>query len=124
MDTGTYKLHLRTSKKLPFGHQTVYMNLKNGFWIVQCTRNLSTHNVSLPINLYWKYALAYLNDRIIFSKDHDKHLKYIKDILTEILSYIYNINLEKSEFCKTDINYLNYRIQKGMIRISEEKTKA
>ncbi|CAM4953207.1 unnamed protein product [Rotaria socialis] len=66
----------------------------------------------------WRYALAYIDDVIIYSKTFEDHLTHLNDICTILKNARFRLNPEKCEIAQTQTDYLGHRIQNGDIRPS------
>ncbi|CAF1565352.1 unnamed protein product [Rotaria sp. Silwood1] len=66
----------------------------------------------------WKYALAYIDDVIIFSKTFEEHLIHLNDICTILKNARFRLNPDKCEIAQTETDYLGHNIRNGEIRPS------
>ncbi|CAF4743200.1 unnamed protein product, partial [Rotaria sp. Silwood2] len=66
----------------------------------------------------WKYALAYIDDVIIYSKTFEEHLTHLNDICTMLKNARFRLNPEKCEIAQTQTDYLGHNIKNGEIRSS------
>ncbi|CAF1498928.1 unnamed protein product, partial [Rotaria sordida] len=66
----------------------------------------------------WKYALAYIDDVIIYSKTLEEHLSHLNEICTILKNARFRLNPEKCEIARTQTDYLGHRIKNGEIRPS------
>ncbi|CAF1177889.1 unnamed protein product [Rotaria sordida] len=66
----------------------------------------------------WKYALAYIDDVIIYSKTFEEHLSHLNEICTILKNARFRLNPEKCEIARTQTDYLGHRIKNGEIRPS------
>lgn len=73
---------------------------------------------------YESFAIAYLDDIIIFSKSFEEHLEHISTILRVLQGANLKINQEKSVFCKKELKYLGHVVGNGGIRTDPDKVKA
>ena len=64
----------------------------------------------------WKYALAYIDDVIIYSRTFEEHVNHLKEICKILKEARFRLNPEKCEVAKTHADYLGHRIQHGEIR--------
>ena len=64
----------------------------------------------------WQYALAYIDDVIIYSKTFDDHLKHLNEICQLLKQARFRLNPEKCEIAQRQIDYLGHRIENGNIR--------
>ena len=66
----------------------------------------------------WKYALAYIDDVIIYSKTFTEHLSHVNDICQILKDARFRLNPEKCEIARTQTDYLGHQITNGEIRPS------
>jgi transposase InsO family protein len=64
----------------------------------------------------WKYALAYIDDVIIYSNTIEEHLTHLNQICQLLKGARFRLNPEKCEIAQTQTDYLGHRIQNGEIR--------
>lgn len=64
----------------------------------------------------WKYALAYIDDVIIYSNTFEEHLTHLNQVCQTLKDARFRLNPEKCEIARTQTNYLGHRIQNGEIR--------
>jgi hypothetical protein len=64
----------------------------------------------------WRYALAYIDDIIIYSKTFDEHLEHLNEICQSLKQARFRLNPEKCEIAHTKTDYLGHRIEHGDIR--------
>ncbi|CAF4553333.1 unnamed protein product, partial [Rotaria sp. Silwood2] len=66
----------------------------------------------------WKYALAYIDDVIIYSKTFEEHLLHLNEICTILKNARFRLNPDKCEIARTQTEYLGHQINNGEIRPS------
>ncbi|CAF2783451.1 unnamed protein product [Rotaria sp. Silwood2] len=66
----------------------------------------------------WKYALAYIDDVIIYSKTFEEQLIHLNDICTILKNARFRLNPEKCKITQTQTDYLGQNLQNGEIRPS------
>lgn len=66
----------------------------------------------------WKYALAYIDDVIIYSRTFDDHVKHLNEICQILKNARFRLNPEKCEIARTQTEYLGHCIKNGEIRPS------
>ncbi|CAF4829214.1 unnamed protein product, partial [Rotaria sp. Silwood2] len=57
----------------------------------------------------WKYALAFIDDVIIYSKTFEEHLLHLNEICTILKNACFRLNLEKWEIARTQTEYLGHQ---------------
>jgi hypothetical protein len=55
-----------------------------------------------------KFVIVYLDDILIFNKTEAKHLKYLAAVMRRLQQEKFLINVKKSSFMRTEINYLGF----------------
>lgn len=70
------------------------------------------------------FAIAYLDDIIIYSKSFSDHLNHIDVVLSRLITAGLSINKEKSIFCKSELKYLGHIVGNGGIQTDPEKVRA
>ena len=63
----------------------------------------------------WKYALAYIDDIIIYSKTFEEHLSHLSDICRILKQARFCLKPPKWEIARTQIDYLGHNIKNGEI---------
>ncbi|CAF4334506.1 unnamed protein product, partial [Didymodactylos carnosus] len=66
----------------------------------------------------WRYALAYIDDIIIYSRTFEDHLSHLKEICQLVKEANFRLNSEKCEVARTQTDYLGHQIKQGDIRPS------
>lgn len=69
-------------------------------------------------------SLCYFDDIITYSKTAEDHLIHVRNLLSEILAYNLIININKSNFFASKIEYLGYIIEDSKINLTPSKTNA
>lgn len=70
------------------------------------------------------YAVAYLDDIIVFSESFEDHVIHLQSVLSKLAEANLQINKEKSTFCQKSLKYLGHIVGEGGIRTDPEKVKA
>lgn len=70
------------------------------------------------------FAVAYLDDIIIFSETFDEHMSHLQTILHELRKANLRINEKKFVFCNTELRYLGHVVGQAGIQTDPEKVKA
>jgi len=68
-----------------------------------------------------KFAIAYLDDIIVYSDNEAQHLSHIKSIFKRLHAFGLRINPEKCEFFCRQVVFLGHLISHGEIRIDPDK---
>ncbi|CAF1400609.1 unnamed protein product, partial [Adineta ricciae] len=64
----------------------------------------------------WKYALAYIDDVIIYSTTFNEHVTHLNEICQILRNARFRLNPEKCEVARTQTDYLGHSIKNGEIR--------
>lgn len=70
------------------------------------------------------FMVVYLDDILIFSKTKEEHLKHVRMVFETLHREKLLINLEKCEFMKKELVYLDFFISKGSIKMDPSKVEA
>ena len=68
--------------------------------------------------------LAYIDDILVHTKDHGKHLEILDELFTRYRKHGLKINLSKSFFGATEVSYLGFKLTQGKIKPGADKLKA
>lgn len=68
-----------------------------------------------------KSIFVYVDDLIIMSPDFETHISLLKLVVQKLREANLTINLKKSEFCKSQLKYLGYVVDKDGLRTDPEK---
>jgi len=68
------------------------------------------------------HAFAYLDDIVIVTSTFDEHLEWLDCVLNKI-SAAELINPEKCEFCRSQVRYLGFIVQRSGLTVDSEKVK-
>ena len=71
-----------------------------------------------------KYAVAYLDDILIFSDSFEAHLGHLDDVLRRLRKASLSLNRKKCHFVQSEISYLGHIISKDGIAPDPEKVRA
>lgn len=69
-------------------------------------------------------VFGYLDDLVIVSEDFSSHLEVLLSISAQFRKANLTLNVSKSKFCVTSVNYLGYIIGNGGITTDPEKISA
>ncbi|CAF1183810.1 unnamed protein product [Didymodactylos carnosus] len=72
----------------------------------------------------WKYALAYIDDIIIYSKTFDDHLVHLEQMFGSLNQQNFRLNVGKSEIAKREIGFLGHQVKEGNIKPNPENIRA
>lgn len=70
------------------------------------------------------YVFTYLDDIIIVTPTFEKHLEILKEVLERIANAGFKLNRDKCEFCKPEMKYLGYVINRCGLHVDPEKVQA
>jgi Reverse transcriptase (RNA-dependent DNA polymerase) len=73
---------------------------------------------------FWKTAIFYLDDIIIFSQSVDAHLGDVYEVLSMIKAAGLSMNLRKSELFRSRMDYLGHVVRPGKLALAAKKTNA
>nr|XP_050035818.1 uncharacterized protein LOC126532190 [Dermacentor andersoni] len=72
----------------------------------------------------WQYALAYLDDIVLFSRTFEEHLRHLEDILGRLHAAGITLNPKKAQIAETRVSLLGFTIERGRVLPSEDKVRA
>lgn len=70
------------------------------------------------------FAFVYLDDVIILSSTFEQHLELLEKIFRRLYDAGLTINKDKCHFCKPELRYLGYVVDKNGLRVDPEKVQA
>lgn len=70
------------------------------------------------------YVFVYLDDIIIVSPDFKQHAALLEKVLARLEAAKLTINFEKSQFCREELRYLGYVVDKDGLHVDPEKVEA
>ena len=91
------------------------------FGLAQTPGILSTTNIYHVLQDCSDFAMAYLEDIIIFSQNEKDHLKHIKIIFKKLKKADLKLKESKCDFFKKEIHYLGHLISVNSIQPLPEK---
>ncbi|GBG72548.1 hypothetical protein CBR_g12118 [Chara braunii] len=68
-----------------------------------------------------KFIIVYLDDILIFRRTVEEHAEHLKTVLGLLRQHQYKVNLDKCEFCRTKILYLDHEILADGLRPEDAK---
>jgi Reverse transcriptase (RNA-dependent DNA polymerase) len=71
-----------------------------------------------------KFAVAYLDDILIYSKTEKEHVEHVRLVLRALRKFFLRINLKKSVFHKESVEFLGYIISSKGLGMQMSKVQA
>ncbi|CAF1211858.1 unnamed protein product [Didymodactylos carnosus] len=68
----------------------------------------------------WRYALAYIDDIIVYSRTFEEHLSHLNEICQLLKQTKFRLNASECEVARTETHYLGHYIKQGDIRPSPD----
>ena len=68
--------------------------------------------------------ICYVDDVLAHNKGHEEHLKTLEELMLRFRKYGLKINVEKSIFGASEVQYLGYTLENGRISPSKDKAEA
>ena len=69
-------------------------------------------------------VLTYIDDVLVHSVGHGEHLRHLEEVLWRLRRYGLKMNVEKTTFAATTVQYLGYTLQPDGITLSKDKLQA
>lgn len=66
------------------------------------------------------HAFAYF-DIVIITSTFDEHLEWLERVLTKIFTASLTINPEKCKFCRSQVRYLEFIVQRDGLKVDTDK---
>lgn len=70
------------------------------------------------------YVFVYLDDVIIVTDTWEKHMDILREVLRRLNAAGLTLNRDKCEFCKSELKYLGYIVNKHGLSVDPEKVKS
>ena len=70
------------------------------------------------------HVFTYFDDFCIVTKSFEEHLYWLDVVLSALSSGNLEVNLDKSEFCTSQVKYLGYVVDSRGLHVDPKKTKA
>jgi len=108
----------KTAFRTPYGH---YECLVMPFGLTNApatSQAKADHTICPFLN---KFAVCYLDDILIYSKNHEEHQQHVKAVLDALHKGGLSVNQEKSELHVTRTVFLDYEISPGELRMKPGK---
>ena len=112
-DKTTFITHMGT-----FRHVSMPFGLRNA----PATFQRALDNILSELR--WQTCLIYLDDAIVFSKDTNKHVAHVEQMLTLLRSAGVSLKVKECEFFQPKVDYLGHVITPGKLAVATENTKA
>ena len=68
------------------------------------------------------HAFCYLDDIIVVTETFEEHLKWLEAALDKTTQANLTVNPEKCEFCRSEVKYLGYVVNRKGLSVNPEKT--
>jgi len=69
------------------------------------------------------FAFAYLDDIVIVTPTFEEHMAWLRKVLDKITGAGLTVNLDKCEFCRSQVRYLGFIVQGEGLTVDPEKTR-
>lgn len=70
------------------------------------------------------YVFCYLDDVIVVSPNFDKHLEILQKVFDRLNKAGLTLNKDKSKFCRSELRYLGYLVNRSGISVDPQKVEA
>lgn len=69
------------------------------------------------------HVFAYLDDIVIVTPTFEEHISWLKKVLDKINTAGLTVNPDKCEFCRSQVRYLGFIVQREGLTVDPEKTR-
>ena len=69
------------------------------------------------------FAFAYLDDIVIATPTFEEHITWLNRVMDRITSAGLTINPDKCEFCRAQVRYLGFVVQRDGLAVDPDKTR-
>lgn len=83
-----------------------------------------SYAISQLLNGMQHFAVAYLDDILIFSRSAEEHLNHINQVFDRLRQHSFKLKLKKCAFFQTETTYLGFTINRQGIKPEENKVNA
>ena len=70
------------------------------------------------------HVFVYLDDIVIVTQTFDKHIEVLTEVFDRLKNAGLTVSQEKCVFCKPELKYLGYKIDKNGLHVDSDKVKA
>lgn len=70
------------------------------------------------------YLFVYLDDVIIVTQTFEKHVEVVKEVFKRLIAAGLTLNREKCQFCRTELRYLGYVVDRTGLHVDPDKVNA
>lgn len=70
------------------------------------------------------FLYVFVDDIVVFSETKEQHLEHLRRVFQKLSDAELKININKSEFCKEQISFLGFDVDRNGVRPSKEKVEA
>jgi len=74
--------------------------------------------------LIGRFVVVYFDDILVYSKDLDDHLGYLRQVLLVLRKHTLFANIDKCTFCVDNVVFLGFVVSKNGVHVDLEKIKA
>ena len=67
------------------------------------------------------FLAVYMDDLLIFSKDHDSHLEHLDTVLSRLKNHKLYVSPKKCDFMRSEISFLGMIVGKGGLKVDPKK---
>ena len=124
---GFYNIQIKQGNKQKTAFRTYLGLYKFCVMPIGLTNVLATFQRHVNYVLYkylYKFALAYLDDILVYSRTMDEHIDYVQKVLQKLRDFNLQAKLEKCKFYVKEVKFLEYVLLGTEIRIDLEKVEA
>lgn len=105
-------------------HQGTYEFTRMPFGVAGGPATFQTLMDRLLHGINHSFAMAFLDDVLVYSEDLESHVEHVREVLQRIGNAGLTINPDKMQVCRQSLKFLGHVISPGQCRPDEEKVRA
>ena len=126
-NSGYWQMKIRKEdrhKTVFFTHSGVFQYVRMPFGLTNAPASFQRALDLILTKFKWKTCLIYLDDIIIFSNSIEEHIRHVDEVLQALREAGVTLNIEKSKFFTTKVEYLGHIIKPGKLEVDAANTQS
>lgn len=101
-------------------HHGVYQYTRMPFGLKNAPATFQRAVDMILASVKWQYAIVYLDDIVIFSRNVEEHLKHIRTVLTLLRAAGMSLKMKKCFFLQRRVEYLGHVVSPGKLAVASK----